>query len=285
MSPYTLDNCWALAHERLICLEAVLDPGTFRVLETVGVRTGWYCLEVGAGAGSVARWLADRVGLNGSVVATDIEPRHLSPLAAEYPNMEVRRHDIVDDPLPTGAFDLIHARLVLEHLPARDQALQRLAESLAPGGWLVIEAIDFGSEAADPALGDESMERFTRWHAAQTRFLADNGFDLTFARSLARRLRGLGLRDVQTDGRASTWWGGAPGGELWRLSAAQLRDPLLAGGYLDREEIAGIDTMLASPEFAATSPLIIAAWGRRPLPAPDPEVMRARIRRSLWTGG
>jgi SAM-dependent methyltransferase len=285
MAMYLLDNAWKQAQQRLSRLEAVFDPGTFSVLNGIGVEPGWYCLEVGAGAGSVACWLASRVGLTGSVVATDIDPRHVSPLAVEFPNLEVRRHDIVADPLPKAVFELVHARLVLEHLPQRDHALRRMVDAVAPGGWLIVEAIDFGSEAPDPGLGVADSARFERWHAAQTRFLADRGFDHTYARGLVRRLRGLGLEEIRTEGRAATWWGGSAGADVWRLTMAQWRDPLIAGGYLDGDEADAIEALFADKAFAATSPLIVAAWGRRPLSPTNTGSNGAGSARSIQIGG
>lgn len=45
---------------RLHALEGVFDEHTCRLLdERIGVQTGWRYLELGAGAGSIARWLAD----------------------------------------------------------------------------------------------------------------------------------------------------------------------------------------------------------------------------------
>src|SRR5713101_828306 len=105
-------------------LEAVLDPGTFSVLDTVGVDKGWTCCEVGGGGGSVARWLADRVGPDGHVVATDLSPRFLQEIDA--PNLEVREHHIVTGPLEENAFDLVHSRDVLEHIPEREIVLDRM---------------------------------------------------------------------------------------------------------------------------------------------------------------
>jgi ubiquinone/menaquinone biosynthesis C-methylase UbiE len=52
-----------------------MNPGTIRRMGNIGVTDGWICLEVGAGAGSIARWLARRVGPTGSVVATDLDTR------------------------------------------------------------------------------------------------------------------------------------------------------------------------------------------------------------------
>src|SRR5689334_15784779 len=120
------------ARARLKAAEDLLDEGTQRVLDRIGVATGWQCLEIGAGGGSIARWLADRVGPQGRVVATDISTRDLDRSGRQ--NLEVRQHDIVNDPLETDTYDLVHARLLLEHLPARDVAFRKLVESLKPGG-------------------------------------------------------------------------------------------------------------------------------------------------------
>ena len=56
-----------------------------------------------------------------------LDPRFLD--ASNFSNMEIRRHNIVTDPLPDAAFDLIHARLVLIHIPEREQVLARLVPS------------------------------------------------------------------------------------------------------------------------------------------------------------
>src|SRR6516164_2243475 len=81
--------------ERLDLLEQLFDPGSRRRLERA--RPGWRCLMVGAGRGSMAVWLAERVGPAGQVVATDIDCRYLDRL--DLPNLQVVRHNIVEDPL------------------------------------------------------------------------------------------------------------------------------------------------------------------------------------------
>jgi hypothetical protein len=54
------------------------------VLSRLGVGPGWRCAEVGAGAGSLAQWLAGQVGDTGQVVATALDPGHL--IVVEGPN-------------------------------------------------------------------------------------------------------------------------------------------------------------------------------------------------------
>src|SRR4051812_44852761 len=78
--PDAAENCpgmsmavWHNRDEWLSLLEELFDPLTERRLEDVGVRPGWQALEVGAGRGSIASWLAAQVGEDGRVVATDID--------------------------------------------------------------------------------------------------------------------------------------------------------------------------------------------------------------------
>jgi hypothetical protein len=86
---YLLDNAARQAPARHGALADLFDAGTIRHLESCGIGTGWRCLEIGGGGGSIARWLADRVGPSGRVVATDIDTRFLDAL--DDPRIEVRR--------------------------------------------------------------------------------------------------------------------------------------------------------------------------------------------------
>src|SRR5216684_6101782 len=133
-------------------LESALDPGTRDHLTRLGVGPGTRCLEVGAGGGSVAFWLAERVAPGGLVVATDLETDFLETAAPGYPTLKVLTHDITAEDLPTG-FDFVHARWLVEWLPDKRLALQRMANALRPGGVVLIEEPDFVTiyEAAEPA--------------------------------------------------------------------------------------------------------------------------------------
>src|ERR1700738_993488 len=57
--------------ERLGALTAELDTVSFQRLRSMSPRPNWRCLELGAGTGTVARWLADRCP-DGTVTATDL---------------------------------------------------------------------------------------------------------------------------------------------------------------------------------------------------------------------
>ena len=58
--------------ERLSPIEEEQDPYTTARIEALGIADDWHCLEIGAGKGSMAYWLADRCP-RGRVVATDLD--------------------------------------------------------------------------------------------------------------------------------------------------------------------------------------------------------------------
>ena len=138
--------------ERLDLLEQIYDPVSRRRRGLV--QPGWRCLEVGGGRGSMAAWLAEKVGPAGQVVATDIDLGYLRQL--DLPNLEVVEHNILEDPLEPlgpGSFDLVCSRLMLFHLVDRQElAIRQMARCLRPGGWLVDEDADWGMAApVDPS--------------------------------------------------------------------------------------------------------------------------------------
>jgi ubiquinone/menaquinone biosynthesis C-methylase UbiE len=137
---YLLDHDRELEPHRLALLEHHADPTSARRLQMTGLRTGWRCLEVGPGRGSIVRWLSNQVGPSGRVSALDLNTSLLAGL--DEPNVEVLRGDVLDVELPEASFDLIHTRLVLMHIPERRRAIERMASLLAPGGWLVLEELD-----------------------------------------------------------------------------------------------------------------------------------------------
>jgi protein-L-isoaspartate O-methyltransferase len=106
---YAFDNTRTIQRRRLAALARLLDPGSVRDLEATGVGPGRRCLEVGAGNGSVAAWLCDRVGAAGTVVATDLDTTVLRDLS--HPKFDVRAHDVAVDDLPEDEYDLVHMRV------------------------------------------------------------------------------------------------------------------------------------------------------------------------------
>jgi SAM-dependent methyltransferase len=262
MTHYALDNAWQEARQRIALLEAQLDPATRRYLLAAGVGAGWQCLEVGAGGGSIAHWLCEVVGPTGRVVATDIDTR-LAAIDAP-PGLELLTHDLTREPLPAGAFDLVHARWLLHHLPDLDAAIARLVGALKPGGLLLIEEPDFYPVAAGHAGAPPLYARFMD---ALTRSVVEHtGRDCYWARGLPTLLARHPLRDVQAAAEVAVLRGGQPLARFYRLSAQQARARVLAGGRLSTDEFDAALRLLDDPALWAFAACTVSAWGRRTAP-------------------
>jgi SAM-dependent methyltransferase len=205
--------------------------------------------------------MTERVAPVGSVLATDIDLSWVP--AGEQQAFEVLRHDVGLEAPPPGPFDLVHARLVLVHVPRRTEALAAMVEVLSPGGWLLLED-------ADPALQpltciDEfgpEQELANKLRRDFRTLLAERGAELHYGRTLPRALRRAGLVDVAADAYFPV--GGPDCTVLERATVEQIRSQLVARGLATDEEIdrhlAGVTS--GGLDFA-TSPMI-SAWGRKP---------------------
>jgi hypothetical protein len=161
---YAFDNARAIQRTRLRTLAELLDAGTVRHLEALGVAAGSRCLEVGAGSGSIALWLADRVGPAGAVVATDLDTTVLGELSR--PNLVVRTHNVMTDDLPDAEFDLVHMRLVLAWLDDAPRALRHAFDPHSAAAW----------RASSPTRGSPtSAARAARRSGAAARPVAPPG--------------------------------------------------------------------------------------------------------------
>jgi SAM-dependent methyltransferase len=279
-NPYLFSHSWEGEGDRLAALASALDPITRRHLAEVGVGDGWRCLEVGAGTGTIAAWLAEQVGAKGRVLATDLSLALMEQRGLAAENLELRRHDILNDPIPDGEFDLIHCRLVLEHLPGRLDALGRMARSLAPGGWLVIEEMTFGSQQSVSRRGAATIGGLI---TALKHRLKRKGFDASFGLRLPIHFSRLGLTEVHAEGTQLFLIGGTPSVDWARPTFGRIRHMLfedraaaVVPGPLRKvvekapalraaaeRRLDDLEGLLADPEFVYLAPTFVSARARR----------------------
>jgi SAM-dependent methyltransferase len=258
---YLLDNRQTEAGARFEAISAIFGPSTFRHMNDLGIEAGWRCWEVGAGGPWVPRWLADRVGPPGRVLATDIDVSWMRDLTG--PVIEVRRHDVAHDPPPAEAFDLVHARLVLVHLTNRDRALRMMIEALRPGGWLFLEDADPALQPlACPDEHGPAEQLANKLRAGFHTMFAERGVDLGYGRTLPRRLRDAGLTEVAAD--AFFPMGSPACDRLETATVEQLRTGLVAGGHATAEEVDRHLANIASGRLDLATGPMVSAWGRRP---------------------
>jgi SAM-dependent methyltransferase len=257
--PYLLENVATQARDRFEALSALFDGTTFDSFERVGISAGWKCWEVGAGGPSVPNGMAQRCMPGGHVLATDID---ITWTKQSDQSFEVRLHDAASEPPPAHDFDLVHARLVLQHIHHRDDALSNMIASLKSGGWLVVE--DFDSELLPMACFDaqtEAEHRANRIRGGFHTLLDQRGVDRAYGSKLARLFRKAGLQDVHVDMRMAVT---NPARHLLeRANVAQLAKGLLAVGAATEAEINAHLAALDAGEIDIVLPGMFTALGRK----------------------
>jgi SAM-dependent methyltransferase len=254
-----------LEEQRLGLLESRRDPETTRRMEEFGVGSGWNCLEVGAGRGSVALWLADRVGSTGHIVAADIDLRFLERIRGS--NLEVRRHDVCEQDFEPGAYHLVHCRALLMHVPKPEEALARMAKAVRPGGWLFVEEPDYGSfGSVDPTYpGAADFDRSTRVIFEVSR--AAGVMRTYFGRRVPGLVERLGFEDFGYTGTVRLALGGNDPLARFHSLIGRIpgpRERLIAAGVQTREQLDHLLRMYDDVSFEFVGPMMFAAWARRP---------------------
>jgi SAM-dependent methyltransferase len=243
--------------ERLRSLAEALDAGTIELLSALRPRPDWRCLEIGAGLGTVASWLARRCPA-GEVVATDLSLEYLKQVSG--PNLVVIKHDVTDDGFPEQSLDLVFARFVFAHLPTREETLARAATWLAPGGWLVLE---------DPArfpLDSSPHPRFRKVGQAVWRILAEQaGTDPDWARSYPEPLARLGLERLGLRVALPVVGPGTAIGRHFAATFRRVAPEVVAAGLASEEEVGQVVDEMFRDGFQDLAGASVAAWGRRPL--------------------
>lgn len=254
MATYTLPHDLEGEPDRLSLMSEMLDPQLFFRLSQIGVGEGWRCLEVGAGNGSVSRWMSERVGADRSVTVSDVD---IDLLKGPWPdNVEVRAVDVTRDDLGDG-YDLVVARALLHHLPGRLGVVDRLAAAVRPGGWLVLEEPDFHPVlATDNATLRAYWEGWLAWSRQQD-------IDYFVGRLIAPRLVALGMSDVRAWGETILYQGASPTAEYLAATMGELRDSLLASGFISAGVWDDAMELFANPRFWTWQNSYVTTVGRR----------------------
>ncbi len=241
--------------DQLRLFERKYDPVTRAIIAALPVDRAWRCLELGAGAGSMSYWLAEQVP-EGGVLAADIDVSRLDEGRAA--NLTVRQADIVSEEFEEGAYDLVLARAVLEHLKDPDALLARAKRWLAPGGWLVVEDFYYlPAEHAATAVGRTLVGGYVRR-------MQEQGADMGWARHLPAALSRAGLESVGLRLTPAGPGQSVADDELIGLRLRQEGHALVESGAVTADELAEFMDLLGRPEGRDMTTLMVSAWARRP---------------------
>jgi SAM-dependent methyltransferase len=263
---------YALGHspaeqDRLRHQAAELRPDSEALLDRVGIAAGGSAIDVGCGPEGILGLLADRVGPAGRVTGLDINPASVAQarwFAAEhgYSNVQVVEGDARATGLPSGSFDLVHARTLLVNATDPAAVLSEMVRLARPGGWIAVLEPDAATSVCYPPHPD--WDRMTSIWADVTRAY---GTDAQIGRRLPELLRQAGLAGIGTQARADLY----PHGHSRRTVRADLlrsmRTQILAKGISDERELGEVDRAvrkhLDDPGTLVMPNLLFLAWGRK----------------------
>ncbi|GMG84481.1 methyltransferase domain-containing protein [Paralimibaculum aggregatum] len=119
--------------------QAQLRPAHDRLLDVAAAKPGQKVLETACGSGLVTLRLAEQVGAEGHVLATDLSERMVADLRsrlaeAGVANVETARMAAEALDVPSGAFDAAICALGLMYTPDAAAAVAEMGRVVRPGG-------------------------------------------------------------------------------------------------------------------------------------------------------
>jgi SAM-dependent methyltransferase len=183
--------------ERLRIQAEAMAPDTLTMLDRIGVKPGWHCLDIGCGPGGITGLLSERVGPGGRVVGLDMDEQFLAHARAQRPahapvNVEFLRGDAYGSELPAASFDLVHLRFIASTAGDPERLIREAMRLARVGGVVALQEPDASTLNCHPP-----HPAWERLKAALLGAFAGVGADLTLARSLYSLVRQAGLADVQ----------------------------------------------------------------------------------------
>jgi ubiquinone/menaquinone biosynthesis C-methylase UbiE len=237
------------------------------LFDHIGLGVGSRTIDLGCGPQGVLDLLSDRVGPTGHVIG--IERNRKSAAMAKFfvadrglKNVEVVQGDATATDLPGASFDLVHARLVLVHVPHVEAVVREMVRLARPGGVVASHEADYLSHFCDPPLPawDRLFEIFKEYSAA-------NGIDLFVGRRTHRLFRKAGLVDIAVKPVIHV----CPHGHNRRLMfwhfLQNVRDGILEQELITESEFneltAELKEHLEQRDTLVVSHLFFQVWGRK----------------------
>jgi SAM-dependent methyltransferase len=244
--------------ERLRLIESIFDPTTIGLLRATGPLTGRRFLEVGAGAGSIARFMRAEVGPEGRVVAVDTNTRFLVGLDG----VDVVAGDVRSLPAGAHASDIVHARYVLIHNENPGSVLDAMLGELEPGGFVLLEEPDF-SAARAVSGPDEFLRAHEAVSGAISSMFRGRAMDPALGLRLGELLAERGVEVVRAECETPVASGGSPIARMMRRSTEALAEKYVATGAVTKDEIAAHVRFADDPACSAVHYATCRALGTK----------------------
>jgi ubiquinone/menaquinone biosynthesis C-methylase UbiE len=245
-----------------------LRPDSAALLDRVGLAPGQSAIDFGCGPSGIIELLSARVSPGGRVVGLDADAVHVAmaqQLAHErgLDNVGIVEADGRRTGLPSGSFDLVHARTLLVNVPEPAEVLAEMVRLARPGGWIVSMEPD-----AEYSLCYPAHPAWTRLSEIFDTAFSRNGADPLIGRRLTELYREAGVEDIGVEARAGIYQAGDSRRTI-RLDLVHSMHPMILRlGLADERELDQLDSKvrehLDDPRTLVMPHLSFLAWGRKP---------------------
>jgi SAM-dependent methyltransferase len=240
-----------------------MAPNTSAMLDLIGVKPGWSCLDIGCGPGGITGLLSERAGPSGRVVGLDMDAQFLEQARAGAPaNVEFRQGDAYGSDLPSGSFDLVHMRFIASTAGNPERLLQEAIRLARPGGVVALQEPDGTSLNCYPP-----HPAWEQLKAALLGAFSGVGADLQLAKRLYALARQAGLGDVQYRPFLIGVRAMDPMVDYLPSTVESLRSTVIRLGLLTEVEfpavLAACRNHLRKPETVFTMYTVAQVWGHK----------------------
>jgi SAM-dependent methyltransferase len=272
MARYTIEGGRA-GKQRLDVLAAVMQPLTAALLRRAGVSAGSRCLDVGCGGGHVSRELARIVGPAGRVLGIDLDAEAIALARADaeadgLQNLVFRVGDAAR--LDRGPHDVAYARFLLSHVADPRGVVAAMVSTLAPGGTVIVEDVDFSGCFCYP-----DCPAYRSYVELYRETVRRRGGNADIGPMLPALLRSAGLEDIAVNVCQPAGMSGDAKlinvVTLERISQAIVSEGVATAQEV-REAIAELRAYTEDPTTVMGCPRVVQAWGRRAPPLPPVEL-------------
>jgi SAM-dependent methyltransferase len=249
--------------ERLLIQGAAMAPDTEVMLNRIGVKEGWSCLDVGCGPRGITDLLSKRVGARGRVVGLDMDAQFLEVArAGAQRNVAFRQDDAYGSDLPDGSFDLVHMRFVASTTGDPGRLLKEAIRLARPGGIVALQEPDGSTLDCYPP-----HPAWDRLKAALLGAFSGVGADVRLAKRLYAIVRQTGLGDVQYRTFLIGVRSGDPLVDYLPSIVESLRGTVIKLGLLSESEFSDVlaecRNHLLKPDTSFTMYTVAQVWGRK----------------------
>jgi SAM-dependent methyltransferase len=249
--------------ERLLIQGAAMAPDAEVMLNRIGVKEGWSCLDMGCGPRGITDLLSKRVGARGRVVGLDMDVQFLEVArAGAQENVAFQQGDAYGSDLPDGSFDLVHMRFVASTAGDPERLLKEAIRLARPGGIVALQEPDGSSLNCYPP-----HPAWERLKAALLGAFRGVGADVQLAKRLYAIVRQTGLEDVQYRSFLIGVRSGDPMADYLPSTVESLRGTVIKLGLLSESEFSGVlaecRNHLRKPDTSFTMYTVAQVWGRK----------------------